>query len=228
METRRDFAYLRLRSCLQTGRFRPGDRMGEVALSRELKVSRGPLREAINQLASEGLLRRAPGLGAFVPQPSLPELVEGYEVRAALESFAAGRAAEKLSKTALERLHGIVEAMADLVATTAQVDRWEGTDREKLLGLDLEFHEILAAASGNRRLMKLLEDQSLLQSIVSYDDHGNSTSTHESRSEAVEEHRSILAALEARDSEVASRAMLQHIGTATRNAVAALNSMLGE
>ena len=61
IRTRKEVAYDSLREGLRTGRLLPGERLAEVNLSKALQVSRGPLREAINQLASEGLVVQVPG-----------------------------------------------------------------------------------------------------------------------------------------------------------------------
>jgi DNA-binding GntR family transcriptional regulator len=227
MQTRRDFAYAQLRELLRRGRFRPGDRIAEVALSQELQVSRGPLREAIHQLASEGLLTRSPGLGAFVPKPGPEELLEIYEVRAALEAFAAAQAAEQLTARDVERLQLLAAEMDALARETREAARWTATERLRLLDLDEAFHTLIVESTGNGRLTRLLADHSLLKRVLSYGDSPGSGSTHESRREAAEEHRAIAAAIAARDGVEATACMRRHIASAARNALRSLASLEG-
>jgi DNA-binding GntR family transcriptional regulator len=223
MQTRRDFAYEQLRELLRRGRFRPGDRIAEVALAEELQVSRGPLREAIHQLASEGLLTRSPGLGAFVPRPGPDELLEIYEVRAALEAFAAAQAADRLNPRDVERLQLLAGEMDTLCRETREADRWTAAERLRALDLDEAFHDLIVEATGNARLIRLLADHSLLKRVLSYGEGPGSTSTHENRRESAEEHQAIAAAIAAGDSTQAADCMRRHIASA---AAAVLRSMI--
>lgn len=84
----------RLRSAILAGRFGPGERMYEVALSESLNVSRTPIRAALQSLAGEGLLNHIPNRGYYVRGFSLDEIIQAYEIRATLEGLTAKRAAE--------------------------------------------------------------------------------------------------------------------------------------
>lgn len=81
-----------LRHAVLSGRLEPGAQLNEVALSESLGVSRGPLREALRQLAEEGLVRNEPYRGTFVATLSLRDLEEIYSFRTVLETFAFERA----------------------------------------------------------------------------------------------------------------------------------------
>src|SRR6185437_11146369 len=96
-----------LRSSILACEFKPGERIYEVNLSEQLKVSRTPIREALKALAGEGLLDYIPNRGYHVRQYSVDDIVQAYEIRAALEGLAAKRAAQ-LGMAAKER--AIIEA----------------------------------------------------------------------------------------------------------------------
>ena len=225
MKTRRDSAYSTLREQLASGRFRPGDRLAEIRLANELGISRGPLREALNQLASEGLIQRAPGIGAFVPMPDPRHVTEAYEVRAAIESFTAWRAAECMTARGIEDLRALVEAMEGLVGEAESRRRWRTSDRTRMLDLDQQFHSSIVEAAGNQRLAKLLSDHRVLTQLLSYRAQPGSASTVETRREAVAEHRAIAEAISRHDPEAASACMRHHVASASRNALASIEKL---
>src|SRR3954465_2999259 len=89
--------YDHLRSEILAGHLEPGTELAEVALSEQLGVSRGPLREAIGRLAAEGLVTVRPRRGAVVRSLSKEEFVELYQVREALELMAVRLAVPRLT-----------------------------------------------------------------------------------------------------------------------------------
>src|SRR6185295_11731322 len=102
--TKKEQAYRQLRGHLLSRAIRPGDRLREIPLAEKLGVSRIPLREAIDQLASEGLVDRVPGLGSTVRSASPKDLREIYEMREVLECFTVEKAAGKMSGAQIGRL----------------------------------------------------------------------------------------------------------------------------
>ncbi len=102
--TKKEQGYRELRGHLRGRGLRPGERMREIPLSEKLGISRIPLREAIDQLASEGLVERVPGLGSFVRAASARDLREIYEMREGLECFTVEKAAYTMSGPPLRRL----------------------------------------------------------------------------------------------------------------------------
>src|SRR5947209_16259053 len=97
-------------------RLPPGTELSEVALSRELGVSRGPLREAIGRLAAEGLVTVRPRRGAVVRSLSEEEFLELYQVREALEGMAVKLAVPRLSEEDFEALAALNAAMDEHAA----------------------------------------------------------------------------------------------------------------
>jgi len=84
-----------LRGAILSGEFQPGERLYEVTLSGTLNVSRTPIRAALQSLAGEGLLDHIPNRGYYVRGFSIEEIVQAYEIRAALEGLTAKRAAQR-------------------------------------------------------------------------------------------------------------------------------------
>src|ERR671935_979582 len=100
-----------LREEILSERLRPGAELQEVALSEELGVSRGPIREAIGRLAAEGLVTVRPRRGAVVRSLSKDEFLELYQVREALEMMAVRLAVPNLQPDDLAQLEGLVDEM---------------------------------------------------------------------------------------------------------------------
>lgn len=147
-----DATYRSLRSLAVSGRFAPGDRLGEVELSEELGVSRTPVREALRRLQSDGLVE--PGARGMVLS-ALPaaEVQDVYRLRAALEALAAELAAERQAAGAvapaeLSRLRRIAEEMEERTA----VGDVEGMTRD-----NLRLHMAIVQLSANRLLQESLE-----------------------------------------------------------------------
>ena len=102
----------RLREQILSGKLEPGAELAEVALSEQLGVSRGPIREALGRLASEGLVTVRPRRGAVVRSLSKEEFLELYQVREALEMMAVRLAVPRLRQEDFEELQRLNETMA--------------------------------------------------------------------------------------------------------------------
>ena len=92
------------------GRLNPGDRLDEVNLAERFKVSRTPIREALQHLAAAGLVDVIPKRGAFVAQVSLPQLIEMFEVMAELEGMSSRLAARRITEPETAELANALEA----------------------------------------------------------------------------------------------------------------------
>jgi DNA-binding GntR family transcriptional regulator len=136
----------RIRTAIMRGTFPPGTQLGEVDLASRLGVSRGPLREAMQRLVAEGLLRSERHRGLFVRELDAADVRDVYTARTAVERAAGllllagdrAGAAERLS-AALARME---EAAGDPVA---------------LADADHAFHAEFVAASGSPRLRRMAE-----------------------------------------------------------------------
>src|SRR5712691_4745809 len=138
--------YDHLREEILAGRLQPGAELAEVALSEQLGVSRGPLREAIGRLAAEGLVTVRPRRGAVVRSLSKEEFLELYQVREALEMMAVRLAVPRLAADDFATLQGLIETMAKHAEREEVAEFFEA---------NVAFHGHLFAASGNGRLLEL-------------------------------------------------------------------------
>jgi phosphonate utilization transcriptional regulator len=125
------------------GELTPGAKLNEAELAAGMGISRGPVREAFRALEQAGLVHTEKNRGVFVRQVSLEEADEIYEVRAALEAQIGRLAAKRITPAQLERLRSIVKRMHAA---------GRSRDADAYFPLNLEFHEVLAAAAANRAL----------------------------------------------------------------------------
>jgi DNA-binding GntR family transcriptional regulator len=135
-ETLEQYAARRLRAALLVGTLAPGQRLKPDVLAEWLGCSRSPVRTAISQLASEGLVRIVPRRGAFAAQMSRAEVAEAYAIRAGLEGRAAAAAARNMDMQTGEVLAKTLEGMK----RRADIDAW--LDGNRL------FHDTLCGQSG--------------------------------------------------------------------------------
>ena len=133
----------RLRRDIVRGRWAPGQRLREPALCELFGVSRTPLRDAFRVLESEGLVQVTPHVGVVVTPATTPALREHVELLAALELFAAGRAAERGEPATRERLQALHLRM--------QAAARRG-DRGGYLRLNDRFHRVIVLGAGNAAL----------------------------------------------------------------------------
>lgn len=208
-----DDAISTIKSMIVSGELKPGQRLPpEKELSTRLGLSRNSLREAVKSLEIIRVLDVRRGDGTYVTslEPRLlleamafvvdlhqdASVIEIFEVRRVLEPFAAGLAAAAISDTQL----------AALAANLAQVD--DLTPLEQLVTHDLEFHQLIADASGNTYIASLLESMS--SATVRARIWRGITQDHATE-HTLQEHAAILAALRDHDTERATTAAADHI-----------------
>jgi DNA-binding GntR family transcriptional regulator len=188
----------RLREDILAGRLEPGTELSEVALAREFGTSRGPLREALGRLASEGLVTITPRRGAVVTQLTRQEFIDAYQVREALETLAIRLAVPLMSDAEVAHLRELCELMAR-AARDDEVRLFFDTNNS--------FHEALVRGSRNEKLHefhRLLVGQMVPYLPRSLELRGN-------LQQSVAEHEAILAAIDSRDAERAAELMAEHI-----------------
>jgi DNA-binding GntR family transcriptional regulator len=190
--------YDHLRAAILSGRLEPGAELAEVPLSEELGVSRGPIREAIGRLASEGLVTVRPRRGAVVSPLSKEEFLELYQVREALERMAVKLAVRRLQPEDFAALQRLIDDMATH-AERGQVDDF--------FEANAAFHARLVDASGNAKLGELYRQ--LLDQIGRY--RTRSLRLRGNLQRSVAEHAAILRAAKRGDAERAAHLMSEHI-----------------
>ena len=207
----REVVYLTLRKAILKGEFRPGERLMEIALANRLGVSRTPIREAIRKLENEGLVTMIPRRGAMVAQITREELNNVLEVRRSLEVLAAGCASERISKEQETELLAAEEDFRGCI---------DSTDLTELAEADVAFHDVIYRATGNRRLIQILNNlrEQMYRFRVEY------LKDQAVRSKLADEHRAITEAIRAHDAAEAERLTALHIDN-QRNAI---NANLGE
>jgi DNA-binding GntR family transcriptional regulator len=187
-----------LREEILSGQLPAGSELQEVALSKTLGVSRGPIREAIGRLAAEGLVTVRPRRGAVVRALSSDEFIEAYQVREALETMAARLAVPKLSA---ENVAALEHAIDDMSA------RGAAGDVQGFFEANTAFHLVFFDAAGNRMLADLYRqlraqiDRHRLRSLELRGDVRRS----------IAEHKAILRAAKASDVERTVHLVSEHI-----------------
>lgn len=151
-ETRRsadssERAYNSIRKQLVEFKLKPDERINEVQLARSLGVSRTPVREALNRLASEGFVSLTPNRGFFVRSLSTEGLIDLYEMRSIIECAAFRLMCERATDEQIGRLKAFWEAI---------VDDYQDHPPDIILGEDESFHLLIAELSGNPEIVNQL------------------------------------------------------------------------
>jgi DNA-binding GntR family transcriptional regulator len=198
--------YSFLRDEIVSGRLAPGERLNLDELTERLKVSRMPIKEAVERLAGEGLLEVQARRGTFVSRLDPVELIEIFEVRCALEVLAGRKAVERVTKADIEKLRALIAAMEQTAGKA---------DVRTHLNQNAEFHELIIALAGNR---KLLETYRRLRTPIHVAGiHYHTDNWVDRVAQEQREHRAVVRALEQRDAEAVERALTQHITRASRS-----------
>ncbi len=226
MLTLKEHAYSLIRQRLEGGHIQAGCRLSDDALAKEIGISRGPIREAISQLASEGLVEHRPRRGVFVREPSRREIEELYEVRCALESFAAAKAAMIATKDQIAELHHLHQKMLDTLQD-CQTMPGHVADKaltNRFLAVDMQFHLFIINAAGNQRLFSMVEDCKILIRVFAH-----VPVKHDLRlmTDSTQQHASIIEAICRHDSHAARDLMTSHIATASKFILDAYNGKAG-
>jgi DNA-binding GntR family transcriptional regulator len=193
-----------IRRLILNGTYRPGERIKEAEVAKALKISRSPVREAVMNLASEGLIELHPQRGAFVRALEAGEVRDLFEVREALEVRAVRLAARRVELADLEPLLGLLK----------ETERALGED-DGIYPSDLDFHVGLAKLSGNESLaayVSRVSSQLRLARVRSSAEPGRAN-------RAYGEHLAVVEAVAAGDPEKAESALKFHLRNALRSTV---------
>lgn len=188
----------RIEKMVLTGAIGAGERVNELQLAARLKVSRGPLREALRRLEATGLLVSIPNRGVFVKKVELADALHLYDVRAGLARVTGRLVAQRASRTHIARLKEIFEAME----AACRAD-----DVDAFYAGNLEFHSLLIELAGNPRLTAM--NESVRNELQLYLRDAVVGPARLNRSQA--EHRAILEGIVAGDGERAGAAFEAHI-----------------
>ena len=200
----RDVVFNTLRNAILTGELSPGERLMEIKLADKLGVSRTPIREAIRKLELEGLVVNTPRKGAEVANISAEDLRDVLEVRRSLEVPAISLACDKMTDETLELLYENIDAFKHSIDAKATSD---------IASVDVTFHDIIYKATGNNRLIQILNNISEQMYRYRFEYIKNK----ESWNRLVEEHMNIYEAIKNRDKDLAIKSILLHIDNQERD-----------
>ena len=191
---------------VHNGRLQPGERISDSEFAERLGVSRTPVREALLQLARQGLVEPVRNRGFMVVERSLEDVREIFEIRLLLEPAAARAAAHRATAGDVDR----VQAHYHEMTAAARAG-----DADTMWNHDRAFHLAILEASGNSRLAQYID---ALRDLVQR--RGQLTTRSRQLEAIAREHAPILAAMEKRDGQGAEQAMRHHIRQ-TRDALLA-------
>lgn len=202
-----DKAYYAIREMIVSLEFRPGAVINERALTEQLRIGRTPTREALRRLAQEKLVEVYPRRGMFVTSVEIGDLASLCEVRAVLESHAAGLAAQRLTEPDREELDGLIAALGEPPA-----------GERALMALDERIHRVIYRLARNPFLEETLEEYYVLALRIWY------LALDQARElrGAVQEHRALLAAVCSGEATRAEELMRAHVDGFERAMRAAL------
>lgn len=205
-----ELAYDELKRQILDQRLRPGTRLNIDALSRECGVSSSPLREALVRLDAEGLVTFTVNAGYSVaPVPDAGQMRQLLEFRSLMEAHCARIGAALASGETLVAMRKAVDSMATMREKGVTYKHYRA-----YLDLEQSFHQAIVDSAGNHAISASYRELHLLLSVarLSVVPESNNIGSDD----AVREHRKIIAAFEARDSDAAEDAVRGHIEAAQR------------
>ena len=217
-------AYVEVRKMILGGEVRPGQRMSHRSLARDLGLSRSPVREALLQLEAEGLIEHRPQSGVYLREVSPQELQELYDIREALEPYAAERAARLADIGQIDRLR-VICAEFNEISRRIDLETWLAfsENRRRLSTLDREFHAIILTASGNRVARTFFENAQILALVFSWNFMKTSPVVLASRvAPTARQHQQIYEAIATRDPLAAGKQMRNHVAAGSKRVMAGI------
>jgi len=205
----RDQAYLEIKRRINRLEYRPGAYLNEAQISRQLKIGRTPVHQALDRLMREGLLQVIPRKGVVVQSISLDEVLHLLEARLVNEPYCVGLAVERATPDDIARMQELLAAAGPLI---------RARDRERLMNLDRSFHRLISQAAHNAVLadiLTMLHERSLRFWFIAFGDDLQLRRVDE-------EHRAILAAVRAGNRAEAEAAMRAHIESSRKHIMRAI------
>ncbi len=208
-----DRAYRAIRQWIIEFKLRPEERLNELHLARKLALSRTPVREALNRLASEGFLVFAPNRGFFCRSLDITDLIGVYEMRSILERGAFELACKRASDAGIAALTRF---------WTGAQRHYRRRDPDEMLNLDEAFHRQIVELSGNRELVRQLAAIDARIRFVR-----RITIEHVPiQARLIVDHGGLVAALGARNGARGARILAQHISLSVEDARNLLKEVL--
>lgn len=205
----------KIRAAILEGRFKPGEWLRQERIAQELGVSQMPVREALKELAVEGLIEHLPYRGVRVVEFTPDDVLDLYAHRAFLEGAAARAAAQNINQQELQELRHLLEGMRSSLEPD-QLAQYRQYNRR--------FHEVIFNASRRQYLIRTLTQMWYAFPTMLIGNFASTASTPLPGRERddIAEHEAILAALESRNPQAAEQAMRQHIQSTAEQFVQSL------
>lgn len=195
------------------GTYSPGERLKEVELTRTLGISRSPIREAIQGLANEGLIKLVPQKGAYVSTFNLQEVRDLFEILEVLEGQSARLAAERSTPAQAEELGKLLKATRD----STDSDELAGYPRDlTLYPKDMGFHGSVAELAQNRKLASEAAEVRAQLRLA----RARLASERDLAKQTYQEHRAICHAILTKDPDKAEKVMRFHLRNGLKNTIA--------
>jgi len=194
----RENAYNKIRNAITYGELKPGERLIEKRLCEIFKVGRTPLREALNQLHTEGYVDYVPNKGATITKISVAQAEDIYDILALLEGYALEKATKNVSAAEMKKLRSLEKELKKASA---------GKDYKKWMTLNASFHEYFAKASGNSMLYPLVS--SLRNRVYRY--RLIAMTVRDAVPDYLRSHDEILEKVSREEAKQAAKAMRNHI-----------------
>jgi DNA-binding GntR family transcriptional regulator len=185
--TVKDHALAAIYDAILTGKLQPGEHIVEARLARELRVGTTPVREALFELESRGFVSRIANRGTFVTQLSLEDAEQIFRIRSELEGLVAGLLEERIAPGDLDLLHRHAKDMRSAAARG---------DLAAFYRSDLEFHRAMWRLSGNRFLVRCLEQ--LVPPLFAFFIMRNPDCSEDDLNASVDRHIDVIQAMAAR------------------------------
>jgi DNA-binding GntR family transcriptional regulator len=202
-----DIAAATIRDAIVNGSLKPGARLSETEIASQMRLSRGPVREALRLLEKEGLVVRTPRKGSCVVALTTDDIEELYSFRSLLEGFAIRRAMQHIGVADLERFHTLVER----IKSALKMD-----DPSQANDLTLQFHREILILSRHHRLLEAWTTIGHQIRVCS----ALAAHMHLPLAPSVLTHEDIFEALRAGNPDVAERIIRDHIAATGRAMVA--------
>jgi DNA-binding GntR family transcriptional regulator len=207
--SQKEKSYKRIKQAIISYEIKPGEPLVEEQIADKLGVSRTPVREALKELKSEGLVKIIPRKGAFVAEISSRDIEEIFLLREILECAAIKIAISRIKEEDLIEIESTFNSFNDDT---------KKKNYENILYVDIKFHNFIVDSSGNRRLCQfigILNDQVYRLRYLSATAPGR-------LGKSLQEHIGILEALKKRDKDLAVQRLRQHIRDVKNNILARL------
>ncbi|MBC8440724.1 MAG: GntR family transcriptional regulator [Deltaproteobacteria bacterium] len=204
----REKTYSLLKKQILTGQFPPKKKLTEESLAKKFGVSRTPVRDALHKLELEGLVKVAGARGFCVPEDSVEDMSEIFEIRAVLEGHALACVCKIITDKDIQSLKELVQS--------AEQAFFRGK-LEHIFDYNTRFHDLLYGmlVSQKPRLFSIIED--MREYVLRY---RKNTLTHpKGIRRSISGHKKILMALELRDPQLCERIMRNHIYEAKEDTI---------